>query len=99
MIKPTLAAALTFSALAAQFPAQAAEPVIGLITKTETNNPDGVRKAAPARLESNAKFPVLRLGWSETGSVVMRDPLGAIRNARHPLGTPGAGGSLCVRAG
>ena len=37
MFKLTLAAALTSAALAAQFPAQAAEPVIGLITKTETN--------------------------------------------------------------
>ena len=37
MFKLTLAAAVASAALAAQFPAQAAEPVIGLITKTETN--------------------------------------------------------------
>jgi len=65
MIKLTLAAALTSAALAAQFPAQAAEPVIGLITKTETN-PFFVKMKEGASAEAKAKGAKLLSGAGKT---------------------------------
>ncbi|MDM0085476.1 sugar ABC transporter substrate-binding protein, partial [Variovorax sp. J31P179] len=65
MLKLTLAAALTSAALAAQFPAQAAEPVIGLITKTETN-PFFVKMKEGATAEAKTKGAKLLSGAGKT---------------------------------
>jgi len=65
MFKLTLAAAVASAALAAQFPAQAAEPVIGLITKTETN-PFFVKMKEGATAEAKAKGAKLLSGAGKT---------------------------------
>ena len=65
MFKFTLAAAVASAALAAQFPAQAAEPVIGLITKTETN-PFFVKMKEGATAEAKAKGAKLLSGAGKT---------------------------------
>lgn len=61
MIKLTLAAALTSAALAAWAPAHAAEPMIGLVTKTETN-PFFVKMKEGATAEAKAKGAKLLSG-------------------------------------
>ena len=61
MIKLTLAAALTSAALAAWAPAHAAEPIIGLVTKTETN-PFFVKMKEGATAEAKAKGAKLLSG-------------------------------------
>jgi fructose transport system substrate-binding protein len=54
MFKFTIAATIATTALAAYFPSMAAEPVIGLITKTETN-PFFVKMKEGATAEAKAK--------------------------------------------